>query len=294
MRCFGTCGSKGITNSGPLVSPARRYTLSAMTLELVDEALRTMMALDSVRIDCTTTFDGEVMGVVRRTMTNTLTIVGEDVHQRGDIDQGGEVAGHVRAILGEPREWLHCGGVEYVRDPRNGDWLKEIPEAEQYWVSSGSSASFSVEQSSEDVAEGRAPLSEEEYKRRYLLFGTEPSRMQDYRLVGTDDVDGRSLAHIRGEYFDGGALDHMPSPENFAKHATMPPEALENYKKLYANFPDRRRGTLDMWIDEVTHFIHRLLWIDQRLRDDRAVETHEGTRVYSLFNAAELPDPLPG
>jgi hypothetical protein len=186
--------------------------------------------------------------------------------------------------LGEPRECLNYRGVEYVRDPRYGDWLKTLPDAyrNQHW-SSVSVTSDNAEQ----------PFSEEEYKRRHLVFGTEPSRMKTYRVVGTEAMDRLSLAHVRGEHSEAAGLDRMPSPEDFAMSTIMPSEALENYKKLRANMPDRVRSGLDIWVDEATHFIHRLEWLDEGLRDDRIVHTYQGTRLYSLFNTAELPGPLP-
>lgn len=264
------------------------YTNAAMARDLVHDSFRAMQALQSVRIDCEATIRGEI-DPNPVTTSFTLVLVGEDCYQNGDIDQGGEVVFHVRSILGEPREYLFSKGVEYVRDPRYGDWLRMLPNAK---LEHGYSGTFGSVEGGDEGGPAVAPLSVEEYRKRYLLFGIEPDRMRDYSIVGTEDLDGSSLVHVRGLH-----SQTLPSPipnmDDFEKSTIMTPDTRENLVKMLNKMPNHARGTLNLWIDQGSQLIQRLEWLDEGLRDDQIVSTHQGTRLYSLFNTAEIPVPLP-
>ncbi|MEX0683218.1 MAG: hypothetical protein WD904_05875 [Dehalococcoidia bacterium] len=77
---------------------------------LAEEAIRNMLVLESVQIDCTSTREGE-LAEDPESLKFSLTTVGADHDRRGDLEYS-ELIDHVRALLGEPREQLYFSGKE--------------------------------------------------------------------------------------------------------------------------------------------------------------------------------------
>ena len=111
-----------------------RYTPPAMQPPLAENAIRNLMALESVHVECTSASDGE-LEEHPESLEFGLTIVGADHQRIGDLEYS-DLIDHVRAILGEPTDQLYFRGKEYVRHPRTGEWLSENSDRRRGYIRS--------------------------------------------------------------------------------------------------------------------------------------------------------------
>lgn len=217
----------------------------------------------------------------------TQIVVGDDRYRRGDIESG-ELAEHVRAILGEPMESLHYRGVEYVRDPRYGDWLKLLPRDDR---TTAFSHTISVEG---DVPDPLTDLfSEEERKRLDRLLLAEVAQIETYERTDGEGGGPGSLVRVSGQSAKTIERQQLPDIEDLEKSAIIAPETRAELARFLSNVPNRFQQTVELSIDESSLLVHRLEWTLEGFRDDRIVHRFHSRRTFSLFNEAELPGPLP-
>jgi hypothetical protein len=258
-----------------------------MPTPLVEQAVRAMLALESVRIQCTVTREGEFEDDPR-TAEYTLTIVGDDCHQHGDLDDS-DLVDHVRAILGEPSEAIHFRGEHYVRDPRTGDWLSEDVDRKRR----GNAMSTHV--LAVGTSDTAPAWSERETRRLLLLFGSLFDPVSRFSAVDEGVGDERKTVHLRAEAAGSLPFSGLPSKHHFDDRvrAALPPEVREQIEAMMDRIPDSYHYATELWIDPATMFIQRFEHTDESLLDRRVIHRSHTTRVFSQFNQAQLPGPLP-
>lgn len=283
-----------------------------MSRELVNEALRTMLLLESVCLHCATTSEGK-LEKEPGTTEYTLKLVGDDWHRQGYIQRFG-LADHVRILLGEPTEALYIGGKEYIRDPRYGEWLSEQKEwrprkhlfTETQHMGIGSDL---PEIRRTDVVTERQPLLFD-----YVLF-----QDHEFTSIGEEELNGRDVVHLRADKESEGPFPRPPtaaqarsfsfpgklrdyasedvrdslSPEMRDEVEAAEEEAIRQIEEIRRLIPHAFRDTIDIWIDPATHFVHRCEWVHVSLQNDNVAKRVHIIRTFSHFNKAELPGPLP-
>jgi hypothetical protein len=114
-----------------------------------------------------------------------------------------------------------------------------------------------------------------------------------------DEIKGDSLIHIRGKPFDFFSWIRKQTPPPGCETAASPSETLSpDEKELLDLFeewtPERIDGAVDVWIDPVTFLPVRVLSeINTYNDDDRITEREISLQLFSDYNTAELPGPLP-
>jgi hypothetical protein len=256
--------------------------------ELVNESLRKMIALESVRIGCAVSRAGE-FEEDPGTAEYTLTIVGDDCHRQGDLDDS-ELVDHVRAILGEPAESIHFRGQEYVRDPRTGDWLSEDVERTRRGRAVIESRVLAVGRSDTEPA-----WSDLEARRLLLLFGSLIDPVLPFSVVEESMADGQEIVRLRSESAGSIPFSGLPSKGHFDERirAGLPPELREQIESMMDRIPDSFHHVTELCVDRTTMLVDRYERTDESLLDRRVVHRVRTTHVFSQFNEAQLPGPLP-
>ncbi|HEV8574021.1 MAG TPA: hypothetical protein VGR43_04865 [Dehalococcoidia bacterium] len=95
-----------------------------------------------------------------------------------------------------------------------------------------------------------------------------------------------------------GALGLTPEIEAAYAECGIDPTELFSGPEIPAYIreeaPERLKGFVDVWVDPLTFFAHRIYWRLDFFNGDRyLLQTEETSSRYSLFNEAELPGPLP-
>jgi hypothetical protein len=255
---------------------------------IVDEAIRKMLALQSVRIHCTSTREGE-MEDDPGTMEFTVTIVGEDYYRQGDLDDS-ELVDHVRAILGEPKESIFYRGTEYVRDPRTSDWLTEdagrrrrgYTVSETHVIATG-------------IIDEQLAWSDDEARRLLLLFGGFLDPAARFEVAADEQSAGRDLVHLRAETSDVLPFSGLPSKDAFDDRIRegLPLELREQIEAMMLRIPDSFHYVNEFSIGRASKLIQRFEGIHDSLLDGRVVHRSHTIRTFSHFNEASLPGPLP-
>lgn len=112
------------------------------------------------------------------------------------------------------------------------------------------------------------------------------------------ESDGSDLIQIRGT-IDEPFWSLGLSPEIEAIYAECGIDPKEQFDladiptPMRDYFPDRFKGEADIWLDPTTFYVHRLEWRLGSLNGERLITTTSTDSLYSLFNNAALPGPLP-
>jgi hypothetical protein len=175
-------------------------------------------------------------------------------------------------------ETLWYGDGFYHRNA-NGEWSSEKSGCDENgcWSSGGGSGgAFAIIEYCGLEETPEAGASSGHYT-IFLGFAADPE------YVGEDTLGGETLLHVRGSYdrpsFE--AIPGCPTPEESV------PAEFENM------LADRSDGTVDLWIDPVTFYLRRLEWHMDEYRGDRHLWGSDALLVFSHFNEATLPGPLP-
>jgi hypothetical protein len=259
-----------------------------MSKDLVERALSNMLTLASVRVECTSTREGQ-FEEAPGTVEFSLTVVGEDYHRQGALDES-ELVDHVRAILGEPTEGLYFRGKEYVRDPRTSDWLSEnTRRARRGYV-------LSETEISEIATDEVKPVwTAQEARRLWLLCGFAIEPNAGFTTVRGGESDSSAIVHLRAEAAGDIPFSGLPNQAAFTDEirGSLPADLRKSIEAMLPRIPDAFHQTIELWIDRATSLVQRCEHSHESLKSGKAIARHHETRIFSHFNAAELPGPLP-
>lgn len=261
---------------------------------LAEEAIRNMLALKSVQIDCTSTVDGE-LAEHPESLKFILTIVGADHQRTGDLEYS-DLIDHVRAILGEPTDQIYFHGEEYVRHPLTGEWLSEKVDRRRgghIRVKGHVIESTVQEYSMVPAVEDKPAWDKGEVRLISFLFGSSIDLASEFATVGEEESDGRTIVHLR--------MENTPWPSGLRrkdafddeKLATLEPDLREAIESIRHTIPDSVRDLTELWIDRDMGLVQRFEETRESFIDGQISQRARLTRVFSRFNEAELPGPLP-
>jgi hypothetical protein len=190
-------------------------------------------------------------------------------------------------VEGSFSESLWVGETEYHRDA-NGAWSDADERCDENgcWGISVAALDHVLEESC-GPSPSSSPTPTPAVSLGYLLS----SMATDYERLDDHTIDGVTLIHLRGDVFDPWKYTPPPGCPTPIPEELLPTSAFDVAMREW--LPNRFGGYVEVWIDPVTYLPVRTLQDFGVYNDDRELSRNVSLSVYSDFNTAEIPGPLP-
>ncbi|MEX0683217.1 MAG: hypothetical protein WD904_05870 [Dehalococcoidia bacterium] len=143
------------------------------------------------------------------------------------------------------------------------------------------------------TVEDKPAWDDDEVRLLVFLFGTAIDLASEFATASEEKSDGRTIVHLRTENVP--RLPGLRRKDAFddRKLASLQPELREAIEAIRHKIPESVHELTELWIDRDTKLVLRFEDTHEAFVNGRTVERARLTRVFSRFNDAELPGPLP-